>query len=178
MLTFRYAAVILTLPVVAFVAHIGCGVSFDIDIFQTRGARVQLEEEQKLHNHLDVVNRDILRRVTIKNELIADLISGRTTLVEVTRQFFVLNQSRSEYMTVIRQNYPGDTDEEKTANNVMGYIMAELAHVSPAYRDEVLNRLKMEFDIAYPAKAGRGSLGDHTPARKEANSGERQSSSS
>jgi hypothetical protein len=83
----RNAALVLLLPVAAFVAHSGLGESSVSDLFLTRSERVQFKEEQELGNHLDIVKSEGIRRIAIKDALIAELISGRSTLVEVTKQF-------------------------------------------------------------------------------------------
>ncbi len=163
-MNFRNPALVLLLPVAAFVAQSGWGVSSVSDQFLPRSDRVQIKEEQELGNHLDIVKSEIVRRIEIKDALIAELISGRTTLVEVTKQFLILNQSRPEYMTVIRASFPGSTDEEKTAHNVIGYIRGELSHASPVHQSQVLTRLKIEFGIVYPANSAVAFSGDHTPA--------------
>lgn len=174
MMNLRNAALVLLLPVATFVAHSNCCVSTVSDMFQTPSQCVQIKEEQELGDHLDVVKSEIVRRLAIKDALIAELISGRITLIEVTKQFLILNQSRPEYMTVIRESYPGSTDEEKTTHNVMGYIRAELAHTTPAQQTAVLHRLNIEFDLAYPTKSGGEFPGVPASARKEADSGAHQ----
>jgi hypothetical protein len=164
MLTCRTAAVLLALSAAAVAAHSRWGTSLIAEALDARGARVELREEVELQDHLALVNRDILHRIAIKNDLIAELIAGRTTLPEVTQKFLVMNQSHSEYMTSIRATYPGDTDEEKTAQNVLGYIQAELARETPARRAEILGRLKAQFEAAYPSEFGADLPGDPAPA--------------
>ncbi|WP_439620485.1 hypothetical protein [Gemmata sp.] len=160
----RTAAVILALSAAAVAAHSRWGASLVDEASEARSTRVEFREEVELQDHLAVVNRELLHRIAIKNELIAELIAGRTTLAEVTQKFLVMNQSRSECMTSIRATYPGGTDEEKTAQNVLGYLRDELGRQTPARRAEVLRRLKAEFETAYPSGFGADFPGDPAPA--------------
>lgn len=169
MITCRTAAVVLALAAAAVAAHSRWGAALVAEAFEARSARVEFREEQELHDHLAGVNREILHRIAIKNQLIAELIAGRTTLDEVTQKFLVMNQSHSEYMSSIRAAYPGDTDEEKTAHNVLGYIRAELEREPPARRAEVFGRLRAQFEAAYPVGSGACVPGD--PAAERAGPG-------
>jgi len=145
MLTFRATAIFLTVSAAAFVANSEWGASLVVDMFRTQSVREELKNELELRDNLDVVNTEIQRRIAIKEALVADLIAGRTTLAAVTDEFLVLNQGRPEYMLIIRASYPGETDEEKTAHNVIGYVTRELAPYPPETRAEVLHRLQTEL---------------------------------
>ena len=165
MLTCRTAAVIIALSTAAVAANSRWGASLVAEAFEARSARVEFREEQDLHDHLALVSRDLMHRIAIKNELIAELIAGRTTFPEVTQKFLVMNQSHPEYMTSIRAAYPGDTDEEKTAQNVLGYVRAELEQETPARRAEVLARLRVQYEAAYQSEVGAGLTRDPAPER-------------
>jgi hypothetical protein len=161
------APALVLLPAVALAALLGGTASFATGLFQTRSERIDIEEQRELESHLDVIKGEVVRRVAIKNALVAELIAGRTTLSEVTGQFLILNQSRPDVMAIIRATYPGSTDQEKSAHNVIAYLRVELNHAPPAEQTEVLTRLKIEFDRAYPANSGWAFPGDLTPAGKE-----------
>jgi hypothetical protein len=164
--TCRTAAVVFALAAAA-AAHSRWGAALVAEAFEARSARVEFRAEQELHDHLALVSRDLMHRIAIKNELIAELIAGRTTFPEVTQKFLVMNQSHPEYMTSIRAAYPGDTDEEKTAQNVLGYVRAELEQETPTRRAEVLARLRVQFDVAYPSGFGAGFPGVTAPERAD-----------
>ncbi|MBA4191299.1 MAG: hypothetical protein C0467_25230 [Planctomycetaceae bacterium] len=157
MLTFRLAAFFLLVPIAASMAHANSGASLALDIFRTQDRREELNEEVALCEHLEVVNREVLRRITIKQGLIAELIAGRATLAGVAEQFLVMNQSRPEYMVFIRSTCPGNSDYEKTAHNVIGYAGGELSRLSTVQQFGVWLRLQAEL---------RGLDDSHTAATK------------
>ncbi|MCE9562794.1 MAG: hypothetical protein K8U57_12175 [Planctomycetes bacterium] len=145
MMTFRTAAIFLMIPVAAFAANSEWGASLVVDMFHPQSVREELKNEEELSENLEVVNREIQRRIAIKEALVAELIAGRTTLAAVSDEFLALNRPRQEYMTIIRATYPGNTDEEKSAHNVIGYVTGELVRYPQATRDEVLARLQSEL---------------------------------
>ena len=80
-----------------------------------------------------------------KQALVNDLIAGRTTLAEVTAQFMLLNHDRQAAMDVIRRKFPGATDEEKTARNVIAFVDVTLSLGSAIDRAVVRTRLAAEL---------------------------------
>jgi len=154
MLTYRFASVCLLIPVVALAAHSELGATLAIDMVQSPSLREELKEDAEIRESLEVVNREIQRRIAIKEALIADLIAGRTTLAATTEQFLVMNQTRAEYMMIIRTSYPGQTDYEKTARNVIGYAEGELQQLSPEAQEKIRARLDRELrDLDYNQEA-------------------------
>ena len=146
MLTIRLAAFFLIVPVTALVAQSEWGASLVIDMFQTQSLQEELKQDDELRANLEVVNTEIQRRIAIKEALIIELIAGRTTLAKVADQFLVMNQSRPEYMTIIRSSCPGNSDFEKSAHNVIGYANGELSRLPEAQQAEVRARLQAELE--------------------------------
>ena len=99
--------------------------------------RGELSPEDELGESLDLVSADIRRRVAIKEALDSDLIAGRATLACVTD--------------------PGDTDLEKAAHNVTGFVEAELSSRPAEHREVVRNRLRDELTSLFPAAASNAS---------------------
>ncbi|MBA4190418.1 MAG: hypothetical protein C0467_20720 [Planctomycetaceae bacterium] len=145
MLTIRLAAFFLIVPMTALVAQSEWGASLVIDMFQSKSVREELKEDNEIRANLEVINTEIQRRIAIKEALIAELIAGRTTLAKVTDQFLVMNQSRPEYMTIIRSSCPGNSDFEKTAHNVIGYANGELSRLPESQQAEIRARLQAEL---------------------------------
>jgi len=145
MLTYRFAAVCLLIPVVALAAHSELGATLAIDMVQTPGLRDEIKEDAEFREILEVVNREIQRRIAIKEALIAELIAGRVTLAATTEQFLTMNQDRPEYMMIIRASYPGRTDYEKSAYNVISYAEGELQQLPPEAQEKIRARFAAEL---------------------------------
>ncbi|MBA4187544.1 MAG: hypothetical protein C0467_05940 [Planctomycetaceae bacterium] len=154
MLSVRNAVFLMAILVVASVASPEWGAQLVADRVQPLCVQVDPAEEVAEQEHMEVVRRELLSNIAIKDALITDLVSGRRTLAEVTEAFLAMNQRWPESMAVVRGHYPGRTDEEKTAHNVMGFVQYELANATPAQQAKVLTRLRAEFDARYPGTSG------------------------
>ncbi|MBA4188190.1 MAG: hypothetical protein C0467_09260 [Planctomycetaceae bacterium] len=147
----RFAAYLVMVPVAALVAKSSWAKTVVVSTFSTRSSQDEIESELAFGQHLDVVDLELRRQIQIKDALLDELIAGRTTLAAVTDRFLVLNQSQPASLAVIRKEYPGATDEEKTARNVIGFAEAELSKYPPTQKAEVLARLEAQFRQSYPA---------------------------
>lgn len=149
----RIASLVVVVPVVALALN-GQWVRSAVDgVFQVGDFREELNSEVELGENLELVNVEIQRRIAIKEGLVTDLIAGRTTLACVTEQFLALNQGRPEYMRVIRVTYPGTSDFEKSAHNVLGYAEGELSRYSAEQQAEVRQRLQTELKCLFQTSA-------------------------
>jgi hypothetical protein len=92
---------------------------------------------------LTVVDDVIRQRIEAKEAVVRELIAGRVTLPEATARFMALNQSHPEYLRMIRENYPGSSDEEKTARNVIDYSLGRTD--DRGERDRLGRRLNAEL---------------------------------
>jgi hypothetical protein len=122
-----------------------------VDVWNYGSLTEQLEQSRVERERLTAEDAEIHERMALKEQLVAELIAGHTTLPEVTSQFTAINAARPEYMAVIRVNYPGGTDEEKVAHNVIEYALPRLP--DDAKRDRVLARLNREFHGMFPQTA-------------------------
>lgn len=84
----------------------------------------------------------ILRRIRIKEELVAELVAGRATLADVAARFLELNADEPVYVDVLRATVPGDSDAERAARNVIEYAVPR---ADPAARSELRRRLEAEL---------------------------------
>jgi hypothetical protein len=105
----------------------------------------EASRDAALTSELDETARDLRRRIELKDRLVADLLAGRATMAEVTSQFLAMNHERPEYLAVVRFHYPGATDTEKAARNVIGYAEPEIAQYHPIHRVLVLARLELQL---------------------------------
>ncbi|VTR91337.1 unnamed protein product [Gemmata massiliana] len=116
--------------------------SVGADVWNVPELQSQLEESTEKRGQLDAQGDVIMRRIVVKEALIDDLLAGRTTLAEVTEKFTELNAPRAEYQTLIRVTYPGATDQEKAARNVISFA---LLRAPAGARADLAERLEDEL---------------------------------
>jgi hypothetical protein len=95
---------------------------------------------------LDARRIEVLARIAYKEDLINRLVAGQTTLDEVTAEFMKLNRG-GPVLDSIRTQYPGSSDEEKTAHNVLEYVRQRRLPADQNAR--VMARLRQEFERRY-----------------------------
>jgi len=117
-----------------------------LEIFQSQEHREEMKRHVEYGKQLDLIDNELRRHIRIKDNLIVELIEGKKTLPEVTTEFLVLNHSQAATMEVLRREYPGATDEEKIARNVIEYATADLDHSACDQKEAVLARLEAEFE--------------------------------
>jgi hypothetical protein len=82
-------------------------------------------------------------RIAYKDSLIRELVAGRTTLARVSDEFLRLNEEEPVELRVVRERCPGSGDEEKSAHNVLGFVLQLRLPADEEAR--VLDRLGREF---------------------------------
>ncbi len=115
-----------------------------LDVWTLPTLQKQLEAEAKGGNDLTYEIEESKRRVALKEKLIANLRAGETTLKEVVTEFLSIDQTQSDTMFLIRATYPGATDEEKMARNVLNFVLQRQSE-SPAKEAEISARLLKEM---------------------------------
>lgn len=110
--------------------------SIGADVWNVPALNDQLRESSDLNAQLDDEDEEVRHRIAMKEAIIGELIASRATLAETTAKFIELNAARPEYVTTIRATYPGATDEEKAARNVIAYALAR----APASGYEALSQ--------------------------------------
>ena len=88
-------------------------------------------------------------RIELKRDLVHRVVAGEVTLADATAAFLHLNRDVPEVMDAVRTGYPGSSDEEKTAANLLTYV--ELADIPDAAKRLALDRLTREFRARYGA---------------------------
>jgi hypothetical protein len=123
------------------------------DIWNLDHVRADLAAETRHSRHLTDRDETVLRRIAIKEDLIAVLIAGRTDLADVAARFLDLNGHEAMYLNVLRSTTPGDSDLERAARNVIDYAVPRAA--DPAARTALRHRLEAELarmqDADHPA---------------------------
>jgi SpoVK/Ycf46/Vps4 family AAA+-type ATPase len=134
--------------VLVAIAIVGFGI-FIIPPVRTRAAawgHPSLQNETNETNgsiqQLEQTRVELHRSIEVKASIIAELLAARITLEEATEQFLILTTNRPKTMQMIRSRYPGKTDREKMARNVMEATQ-QLAE--PHERDALRDRLEAEL---------------------------------
>ena len=141
----RRVLLALLVLVAAIVANPTWAAAIGIDVWNLPALRERIETETEKGRAFDYEDAETLRRMDLKDRLVADLIAGRTTLADVTEEFLALNRARPGYSAAIQTTYPGQTDEERTARNVLSYVSQRMGDLSPARQAEVTARLESEL---------------------------------
>lgn len=128
----------------AAAAHPSFARAAGVDFWNLDEARADLADaaaqSHALADHDDV----ILRRIAIKEDLIAALLAGTTDLPATAARFLELNENEPAYMQVLRTTTPGDSDLERSAHNVIVYALARTP--DPVEKAAVAARLRADLD--------------------------------
>ncbi|MCE9565204.1 MAG: hypothetical protein K8U57_24495 [Planctomycetes bacterium] len=146
MSTSRFLTLLSAVTVTAVVASSGRTASVVASALQSHSYEDEIQSQIEFGKQLDVIDGELRRQIQIKDMLVLELIAGRTTLEQVSSEFLLINQSQPGSTERLRKDYVGDTDEERTARNVIGFVAAELAKESPLRRASVLTRLQVELE--------------------------------
>ncbi len=103
----------------------------------------QLETTRSSNARHDSSLVNLMDRINTKEQWLEELIAGRATLRATTERFMGLNRSNDAARTAIDFHYPGATDEEKAARNVIDFANTRLAY-TPGPSD-TRRRLQTEF---------------------------------
>jgi hypothetical protein len=108
---------------------------------EARAALAAATEESVALSHRDDT---VLRRIVIKEDLVADLLAGRTDLAAVAARFLELNADEPAYLEVLRASVRGDSDLERSARNVIEYCGQRVS--DPAAFAALQTRLEAELE--------------------------------
>jgi hypothetical protein len=97
-------------------------------------ARIELEQRDKA----------VLRRIAIKEEIVADVIGERLPLTEAAALFRELNTNCPEYLATLRIRYPQLSEDEIYCRNVIDFVAAALTF-HPSRCTAVVDRLEGEL---------------------------------
>lgn len=127
---------------VVLAVHPSLAQTIGADVWNVPSLKEQVRASAAEEDRLDGEDGEVMRRIAVKEAIIADLIAGRTTLADATARFVALNASRPHYLAALRETYPGATDDEKFARNVISFAVARV----PAHRrSELSSRLEGEL---------------------------------
>lgn len=126
----------------ALLAHPTLARSVGADVWNVPALNEQVRAAGAEEERLTEDDNDVLRRIAVKEGIVSALIAGRLTLTEATERFAELNAARPAYLPTLRTAYPGDTDQEKFARNVISFA---LPRVPPHERAALSARLEAEL---------------------------------
>ena len=126
----------------ALVVHPTWAESIGVDVWNVPALNKQVRASVDEGDRLASEDDEVLRRIAIKESIVIELIFGRTTLAEATEQFVALNSARPTYLDELRNAFPGATDQEKFARNVISFAVSR---VPPHERPALSSRLETEL---------------------------------
>ncbi|MGL6076520.1 MAG: hypothetical protein ACRC8S_20385 [Fimbriiglobus sp.] len=107
-------------------------------------------ELRESNTHLSERQERILIRLEYKEQLIVGMLEQRYTLRQVAREFLLTNEEDSITATMVMSLYPGDSDEQKAANNVIDFVAAR--NMSTCDRDLAVANLMDEYERLYNSR--------------------------
>ena len=131
------AAVVAVLAV-----HPSLAQTIGADVWNVPALKEQARASEVEEDRLDDEDSEVMRRIAVKEAIVNDLIAGRTTLADATARFVALNAARPQYLHALREAYPGTTDDEMFARNVISFAVAR---VPVSQRSELSSRLEGEL---------------------------------
>ena len=112
--------------------------------------RRQLREADDEDRRLAAENAELMRCLRAKEAVVADLLRGRMTFAGAADRFGALNESYPACAAQLRGHYPGATDREKCARNVIDYALHRAAP-----HEEAAARARLEAELRQMLTAGR-----------------------
>lgn len=103
-------------------------------------------ETRETHRRLAARLDAVMARMHHKERLVDELIAGRADLMTVADEFLRMNREEPECLAVLRRHFPGGSDREVAARNVIEYAAPR---VKPADRVAVRQRLDREFVVTF-----------------------------
>ena len=94
----------------------------------------------------------IMDRIALKEAMVNELIAGRAGLVEVAGRFEALNGVVPGSLEVLRTRYPGLSDLERAAMNVLDYVDGQ--ELPAEQLRPIMRRLAGDYRLAFGRDAG------------------------
>lgn len=114
-----------------------------VDVWNLPGLHAKIDAAEETDREIGAESEDVQHRIAVKETIIDDVLAERCDLATATARFAELNATRPQCMNVIRTAYPGDTDEEKLARNVISFCEAR---APAAQRVALAERLEAQLN--------------------------------
>ena len=145
----RLFAVLFTLvvvvPVGAAIVRPTWANAVGLDVWNLPTLHHQIDSERERDRDLCIEQSEVLERIELKEKMIDRLLSGNSTLAETSEQFLAMDREKGGFLEVILEMYPGASDEEKMANNIIRYALPRILSESFAESIATLARLDQEL---------------------------------
>jgi len=112
------------------------------------GSILSVEENTDTARRLNRRQADLRARIDYKESLMVGFVGGEYTLKQVAREFARVNADDETTLHMMRCGYPGETDEEKAAHNVLDFLKAR--QLPEAELAAILQRGRTQLDSAFP----------------------------
>src|SRR5437773_1014575 len=125
-------------------AYFCCHASLEralLELEESRYWQQVQQDEDKRGEEIEVKQRQFLARMETKNRICRELIDGRLTLTEATRQVAALPDAPPGFLRELRHNEKGDSDEERLYRHVIDWACALLCD-EPLRADALRRRLE------------------------------------
>ena len=132
----------LLLAGVVLAVHPTWAVALGIDVWNVPALEAELRAGAEEAQRLDAEDEYVRRRIELKEMIVRDLVAERVSLAEATDRFVELNALRPRSAEAVRESFPGATDREKTARNVIAYA---LTRSTPDQQGAISSRLETEL---------------------------------
>jgi hypothetical protein len=135
----------LVVPVVTAAANPSWTATLGVDVWNLPELREKEKAAAEKDQALETAQAEIRLRIDTKEALVGDLLARRRGLEDVATQFLVLNEGYEELLFVIRQIYPGASDEEKMLWNVIDFAQSRMAYLPSWQRLGIMTQLHSEL---------------------------------
>jgi hypothetical protein len=142
--------VVAALATVAALSSVGLGWREEFDLGFV-GPGSSIGETRLEQQRLDSMNQECertSRRVSMRESIVENLLSGLLTLREAAEQFDALNHTNPPTLAFIRSRFEGNSDEERAARQVIAFV-GEYLMQRPSEREKALQRLEYEYRREY-----------------------------
>jgi hypothetical protein len=125
---------------------------FGLDVWNYSHDEADYREAREQLGQTVALNENARRRVRMKQNVLLDLIGGRTSFSEAVRLVAELDHQPPEIMTQLRAIHPSLTEEQAVGWQVIEGVRMLLAH-DQSQRDKLVRRLERELQ-GWPADRG------------------------
>jgi hypothetical protein len=124
-----------------------------LDVWNYSTLNEQVETHRQRESELDKVSERVRKRLELKQLIVDAVIEEQLTLEMASDQFLALNRIPPDNMPAGRFQFPGASDEEIAARQVIALVKATL-NSNPSRGAEVLCRLEAQWQAAFDRTRG------------------------
>ena len=130
--------------------RVGWAADAGLDVWNLRKLERTHAEQEALNAKYTDEYEAVSQRIVVKEELVADLVAGRTTLAVVTDEFVTLNRSDPAVMSILHNTFRASDPREVNARSVLEFAESHV-FASAADKETALRPLYAEFARLFPS---------------------------